>query len=123
MAEILTELRGVTKEYVRGSERLTILDGYDAAFEAGEFVALMGPSGSGKTTILNLLGGLDLPDEGEVLFDGEDITLYSEAERARWRADNVGFVFQSFNLVPVLKAVHNVELPLLLAPVSRKSRP
>ncbi len=122
MAENLIEVRGVTRVYRRGGEELVVLDGLDLQMERGSFYALMGPSGSGKTTLLNMIGGLDRPDAGDLLVAGELLNVLSNAELARWRADNVGFVFQGFNLIPVLSAVQNVELPLLLAPLSRKER-
>ena len=118
----LIELKDVTRTYHRGGETLRVLDGLDLAMEEGSFYALMGPSGSGKTTLLNLIGGLDRPDSGEVLVDGEDLGMMSPVELAGWRADNVGFVFQGFNLLPVLTARENVELPLQLAPISKRQR-
>lgn len=118
----LIDMRNVVKTYARGGETLRVLDGLDLAIKPGEFVAMMGPSGSGKTTILNMMGGLDRPETGTIEFDGYDINALSESERARWRAANVGFVFQAYNLVPVLRAIHNVELPLLLAPIKGSSR-
>jgi putative ABC transport system ATP-binding protein len=116
------ELESVTKTYTRGGETLTVLDRLDLEMEAGRFYALMGPSGSGKTTLLNLIGGLDDPDSGAVLVGGEDLARMSGAELAGWRAANVGFVFQGFNLIPVLSAFENVALPLSLAPLSRAQR-
>ena len=112
----------VTKTYRRGGEQLTVLDELDLLIERGGFYALMGPSGSGKTTLLNLIGGLDRPESGRIRVGEEDITGLSNAELAHWRADNVGFVFQGFNLLSVLSALKNVELPLLLAPLSRRQR-
>ena len=122
MSEILIRLQAVTKTYTRGGEALRVLDELDLEMESGTFFALMGPSGSGKTTLLNMLGGLDRPDSGSIAIGGEDITTLGNAELAQWRAANVGFVFQGFNLIPVLTARENVELPLLLAPLSRKQR-
>jgi putative ABC transport system permease protein len=116
------EFKRVTKTYVRGGERLVVLDAMDFAVPAGDFVALMGPSGSGKSTILNLAGGLDRPDEGEVLVAGTRVDRLGGAELAAWRARNVGFVFQAFNLVPVLSALENVMLPLNLQPLTRAQR-
>ncbi|MEM7305649.1 MAG: ABC transporter ATP-binding protein [Planctomycetota bacterium] len=116
------ELEGVTKTYRRGGETLTVLDRLDLPMDAGHFYALMGPSGSGKTTLLNLVGGLDDPDSGAVRVGGTDLTQLSSGELAGWRAANVGFVFQGFNLIPVLSAVENVALPLALAPLSRSER-
>ena len=115
-------MRGVTRVYRRGGEDLTVLDRLDLDIASGEFLALMGPSGSGKSTILNLLGGLDRPDAGSIEVGGTDIVSLSNDELAAWRARHVGFVFQSFNLIPVLSALENVELPLLLTPLSRKDR-
>jgi putative ABC transport system ATP-binding protein len=120
--EALIELRGVRRTYRRGGEALTVLDGLDLEVSRGEYAALMGPSGSGKTTLLNLIGGLDRADDGEVLVDGEDLSRLSTGRLARWRANTVGFVFQGFNLMPVLTARQNVELPLLLSPLSRRDR-
>ena len=116
------DLRGVTKTYTRGGETLVVLDNLDLAMDSGRFYALMGPSGSGKTTLLNLIGGLDDPDSGEVIVGDEDLALLSGGELAQWRAANVGFVFQGFNLIPVLSAFENVALPLSLAPLSRAQR-
>jgi putative ABC transport system ATP-binding protein len=113
---------GVTKSYAKGGEVLTVLENLDLSVEAGEFVALMGPSGSGKSTILNLVGGLDEPDAGEIVVGGQSLTQLSAAELADWRARHVGFVFQAFNLIPVLTALENVELPLLLTPLSKQKR-
>jgi putative ABC transport system ATP-binding protein len=115
-------MRGVKKSYHRGGETLTILDGMDLDVQSGEFLALMGPSGSGKSTILNLIGGLDLPDAGHVVVAGQDVVELSGDRLSAWRAQNVAYVFQSFNLIPVLTALENVELPLLLTPLSRAER-
>ncbi|RMG14547.1 MAG: ABC transporter ATP-binding protein [Planctomycetota bacterium] len=112
----------VTRTYRRGGEEIHALDAFSLDIPQGGFYALMGPSGSGKTTLLNLLGGLDLPDAGRVLVDGEELAGLSGSERAQWRADNVGFVFQGFNLLGVLTALQNVELPLLLTPLPRRRR-
>jgi len=122
MSEAMIRLRHVTKSYRRGGETLTVLDGLDLEMEEGRFYALMGPSGSGKTTLLNLVGGLDRPDEGEVIVAGENVDDLEGADLSQWRADHVGFVFQGFNLIPVLTAFENVELPLTLAPLSRAER-
>ena len=116
------EFKRVTKAYVRGGERLVVLDAMDFAVPAADFVALMGPSGSGKSTILNLAGGLDRPDAGEVWVAGTRVDELGGAELAAWRARNVGFVFQAFNLVPVLSAIENVMLPLNLQPLTRAQR-
>jgi putative ABC transport system ATP-binding protein len=116
------DLRNVTKDYARGGETLRVLDDLSLGIEQGGFYALMGPSGSGKTTLLNLVGGLDRPTSGEVVVSGEDLVEFSNAELAQWRADHVGFVFQGFNLLNVLSARKNVELALLLTPLSRSER-
>jgi len=118
----LIDLVGVTKRYSRGAETLTVLDALQFHVEAKDFVALMGPSGSGKSTILNIVGGLDRPDAGRVEVAGSDLQALSSSELARWRSRHVGFVFQSFNLVPVLTALENVMLPLLLTPLDAKKR-
>jgi putative ABC transport system ATP-binding protein len=115
-------MRGLSKTYRRGGETLTVLDGMDLDVSPGEFLALMGPSGSGKSTILNLIGGLDLPDAGEVVVAGQDVSRLSGDALAAWRAQNVGYVFQAFNLIPVLTARENVELPLLLTPLKKRER-
>jgi len=120
--EYLIDLRNVSRSYQRGGETLTVLEQLDLQMQEGSFYALMGPSGSGKTTLLNLIGGLDQADSGEVLVAGEDLATLSSPELARWRADHVGFVFQGFNLLPVLTAIENVELPLQLAPLTKKRR-
>ncbi|MCO5171289.1 MAG: ABC transporter ATP-binding protein [Planctomycetes bacterium] len=112
----------MVRAYSRGGETIKALAGFDLDLEAGGFYALMGPSGSGKTTLLNLLGGLDKADAGQVVVDGQDLTAMGNADLARWRADHVGFVFQGFNLLPVLTALQNVELPLLLTPLPRSER-
>ncbi len=119
---VLARMRGVTKTYKRGGETLVVLDGLDLDLAGGELLALMGPSGSGKSTILNLLGGLDRPDSGTIEVEGTDLGALSRNDLAAWRARHVGFVFQSFNLIPVLTALENVELPLLLTPLSRAKR-
>jgi putative ABC transport system ATP-binding protein len=121
MAMIVT-VRGLTKTYYRGGEELRVLDGLALEMEEGGFFALMGPSGSGKTTLLNLVGGLDRPDEGEVVVAGEDLGELGGADLSAWRARTVGFVFQGFNLIPVLTALENVELPLKLTKLSRRER-
>src|SRR5205085_6803790 len=118
----LARMRGVRKVYRRGGEDLVVLDGLDLDVAQGDFLALMGPSGSGKSTILNLLGGLDRPDAGTVEVAGVDLDALSRADLAEWRSKHVGFVFQAFNLIPVLTALENVELPLLLTPLSRRDR-
>jgi len=118
----LASMRDVRKVYRRGGQDLVVLDGLDLDVARGDFLALMGPSGSGKSTILNLLGGLDRPDAGTVEVDGVDLNALSRGGLAEWRARHVGFVFQAFNLIPVLTALENVELPLLLTPLSRRER-
>jgi len=121
MAEVVS-LKNVVKRYTRGKQQVEVLHGLDLSIEGGEFVALMGPSGSGKTTLLNLIGGLDRADSGEVVVAGERLDQLSSAELARWRARHVGFVFQFYNLLPVLSAERNVEVPLLLTKLSRAQR-
>jgi putative ABC transport system ATP-binding protein len=118
----LVVIRGLTKIYRRGSETIEVLHGVDLDIGQGDFVALMGPSGSGKTTLLNLIGGLDRPTAGSIEIDGERIDQFGSGELARWRAANVGFVFQFYNLLPVLSAQRNVELPLLLTDLSGAER-
>lgn len=115
-------LENVTKAYRLGGETLQVLAGLSLEVSAGRFVALMGPSGSGKSTLLNLIGGLDRPDSGRVVVAEEDISTWTESALARWRAANIGFVFQQYNLLPVLTAFENVELPLLLTRLSRTER-
>jgi len=112
----------VYKVYERDSQEIVVLDGIDFSVPAGEFVALMGPSGSGKTTLLNLIAGIDRPTSGSVVVGGTDVTTLSEGELAKWRSRAVGFIFQFYNLIPVLTAVENVELPLMLAPLGKKER-
>jgi putative ABC transport system ATP-binding protein len=118
----LIQLNNVTKHYKRGKEGIAIFDGLTLSIEKGDFVAIMGPSGSGKTTLLNLLGGTDRCDGGEIIFDGERIDGYSEGKLAAWRARSVGFIFQFYNLMPVLTAAQNVELPLMLTNLPAKKR-
>ena len=118
----IVEIRSVHKIYRRGSEKLDVLKGVTLQVTPGEFLALMGPSGSGKTTLLNLMAGIDTPTTGEVIVNGRDISRMGEDQLAAWRTRNVGYVFQSFNLVPVLTAYENVELPLLLLPLDRRRR-
>ena len=118
----LIEIRGVTKTYRRGGEAIEVLHGVDLDIPRGDFVALMGPSGSGKTTLLNLIGGLDTPTGGTITVDGRRIDQLSSGELSRWRAANVGFVFQFYNLLPVLSAQRNVELPLLLTSLNASQR-
>jgi putative ABC transport system ATP-binding protein len=118
----LIQVRGLDKQYVRGSEVIDVLQGLNLDVEAGEFLAFMGPSGSGKSTLLNLLGGLDKPTAGTITVAGEEITRMSLSELTVWRSSNVGFIFQMYNLIPVLTAYQNVELPLLLTRLSRSER-
>ena len=120
--DIVVRMRGITKQYSRGGEVVRVLEKLDLDLPRGDFVALMGPSGSGKTTLLNLMGGLDQPTEGSIEIDGLAIERLSSAALARWRADHVGFVFQMYNLLPVLTAERNVELPLLLTKIPAKER-
>lgn len=116
------EVRDVFKSFRRGSEVVEVLSGLSLDVPVGEFLALMGPSGSGKTTLLNLIAGLDRPSEGEVLVGGERISTMTESQLASWRTRNIGFVFQFYHLLPVLSAYRNVELPLLLLPLSTAQR-
>ncbi|MCG3135838.1 MAG: putative ABC transporter ATP-binding protein YknY [Planctomycetes bacterium] len=119
---MLIQVRGVVKTFHRDAETVRVLHGVDLDVAAGEWVALMGPSGSGKTTLLNLIGGLDVPDAGSIVVGGEELVGRDGGELAQWRARHVGYVFQLYNLMPVLTAFQNVELPLLLTPLSRKER-
>jgi putative ABC transport system ATP-binding protein len=118
----LIHVRGLDKEYTRGSEDIHVLKGLNLDVDRGDFVAFMGPSGSGKTTLLNLLGGLDVPSAGTISVDGDEITNMSSNKLTAWRARHVGFVFQMYNLIPVLTAFQNVELPLLLTKLSKPER-
>jgi putative ABC transport system ATP-binding protein len=120
--DALIRIRDLNKQYRRGAETIDVLQGLDLDVDPGEFVAFMGPSGSGKTTLLNLLGGLDVPTKGTVTVDGDEITHMSAPKLARWRARHVGFIFQMYNLIPVLTAAQNVELPLLLTGLTRNRR-
>jgi len=121
-AEPLVAIRGLTKYYVRGEQVIPVLVGIDLDVFAGDYVALMGPSGSGKSTLLNLVAGIDKPTAGSIRVAGVDIAELSESELAAWRSANVGFIFQFYNLMPVLSAFDNVELPLLLTSLSRRDR-
>lgn len=116
------ECIGVSKTYIKGSQRITPLEGLDLTISRGDFLALMGPSGSGKTTLLNLLAGIDQPTSGTLRVDGVDLAGLSRNALASWRAGHVGYVFQLYNLVPVLTAYENIELPLLLRKMNRKER-
>jgi putative ABC transport system ATP-binding protein len=121
MTAVVT-LRNVTKSYIRGKEKVEVLHGVDVEIQTGEFLALMGPSGSGKTTLLNLVAGLDQPTSGEVSVAGERIDQLSRGTLSDWRARHIGFIFQFYNLLPVLTAEANVEVPLLLTSLSRAQR-
>ena len=118
----IVQITNLAKGYRRGGQAVPVLFDITLTIPEGDFIALMGPSGSGKSTLLNLIAGIDKPDSGELLVDGEDITRLSEAELADWRASHVGFIFQFYNLMPVLDAFENVELPLLLTSLSRRER-
>jgi putative ABC transport system ATP-binding protein len=119
---VVVSLRNVFKSYVRGNQPVPVLEGISFEIERGEFLALMGPSGSGKSTLLNLIAGIDTVDSGTISVDGIDIATLSESELARWRSAHVGFIFQFYNLIPVLTAFENVELPLLLTSLTRRQR-
>ena len=118
----LIRVRDLDKTYRRGGEEIHVLQGLNLDVEAGEFIAFMGPSGSGKTTLLNLLGGLDVPTRGSISVAGDEITSMSASRLTEWRARHVGFIFQMYNLIPVLTAFQNVELPLLLTKLSKAER-
>jgi putative ABC transport system ATP-binding protein len=118
----VVSLQNIAKSYTRGKQRVEVLHALDLEIQAGEFLALMGPSGSGKTTLLNLIGGIDRSDQGELEVAGERISALSSRELTRWRASHVGFVFQFYNLMPLLSAEQNVELPLLLTNLSKPQR-
>jgi putative ABC transport system ATP-binding protein len=121
-SEPLISIVDLCKRFTKGKETITIFDGLSLAIPSGDFIAVMGPSGSGKTTLLNLLGGLDRPDAGEIRVAGEPIERLSEGALSRWRASHIGFIFQFYNLMPMLTAAQNVELPLLLTRLGRKER-
>jgi putative ABC transport system ATP-binding protein len=118
----MVDVQKVRKVYKRDSQEITVLDGIDLQVAEGDFVALMGPSGSGKTTLLNLIAGIDRPTSGRVVVGGTDVAQLSESALAAWRSHNVGFIFQFYNLIPVLNATENVELPLLLTSLSKRER-
>lgn len=118
----LIEISNVTKRYSKGDETITPLDNVSLSVERGEFISLMGASGTGKSTLLNLVASIDKPDSGSIVIDGIDITQLSRTKLAHWRAANLGYIFQTHNLIPVLTAYENVELPLLLLPMSRGER-
>ena len=120
--EVLVELNNIGKSYKKGKDLVPVLANLNLTIKRGDFLALMGPSGSGKTTLLNILGGLDSPTSGELIIDGQRIDQFSAAKLTRWRARNVGFIFQFYNLMPVLTAEKNVELPLLLTNLTSKER-
>ena len=122
MNEIVVETRNLTKEYVRDEFHVLALDKASIQIHKGEFIALMGPSGSGKSTLLHLIAAMDRPSGGEIDVLGEDLRSLSDREIAHWRNEHVGFVFQSFNLIPVLTAIENVELPLKLTSLNKKER-
>ena len=121
-ASPIVEIRNLSKSYRRGSQTLPVLIDISLDIDKGEFLALMGPSGSGKTTLLNLIAGIDKADSGSIKVSGIEITSLSETELALWRASNVGFIFQFYNLIPVLTAYENIELPLLLSGLTKKER-
>jgi len=120
--DVLVSIRGLSKAYRRGGQSIAVLVDINLDIVRGDFVALMGPSGSGKSTLLNLIAGIDKPTAGTIRVGGTDIARLSESELARWRASQVGFIFQFYNLMPVLTAFENVELPLLLTALSRRER-
>ncbi len=121
MASII-EIRNLNKSYWRNNLEIPVLNNLDLSVEAGDFLALMGPSGSGKTTLLNMIAGIDRPSDGAIIVNGEDVGKMSESNLAKWRSANIGFVFQFYNLIPVLTAFENVELPLLLTKLSKVER-
>jgi len=122
MEQPLIEIHNVSKSYRRDSLEIPVLSNITLGIGEGDFIAFMGPSGSGKTTLLNLIAGIDKPTEGRIFVAGTDITELSETELAVWRSRNVGFIFQFYNLIPVLTAIENVELPLILTPLSKAER-
>jgi len=120
--QAIVTINDISKSYRRGNQPVPVLEGISFEIARGEFLALMGPSGSGKSTLLNLIAGIDTVDSGSIVVDGVDIATLDESELARWRAAHVGFIFQFYNLIPVLTAYENVELPLLLTSLSRRER-
>lgn len=120
--DILYDLKGISKKFVKGKETITVFENLNMSIARGDFLAIMGPSGSGKTTLLNMLGGVDQPSSGEIHFDGNRVDTLTESQLAAWRANNIGFIFQFYNLMPMLNAERNVELPLLLTRLSRGDR-
>ena len=120
--QVIVAINAVSKAYQRGNQPVPVLEGISFEIVRGEFLALMGPSGSGKSTLLNLIAGIDTVDSGSIVIDGVDIATLNESELARWRSAHVGFIFQFYNLIPVLTAYENVELPLLLTSLSRRER-
>ncbi|MCH2355998.1 MAG: ABC transporter ATP-binding protein [Pseudomonadales bacterium] len=118
----IVSLKGIDKVYTKGRETVEVLEGIDLEIDEGDFVALMGPSGSGKTTLLNLIGGIDQPTRGSVVVGGQQLVGLSSNKLAKWRSENIGFIFQSYNLLPVLTAQRNVALPLLLTKLSAAQR-
>lgn len=122
MSNTLVEIKNLVKSYTRGDQDVPVLRDITLNIERGDFISLMGPSGSGKSTLLNLIAGIDKPTRGILRIDGEDISQLSEGDLADWRASNIGFIFQFYNLMPVLTAYENVELPLLLTNLSRSER-
>jgi putative ABC transport system ATP-binding protein len=122
MAAALIEIRNVSKSYHRDTLEIPVLRDISLTIPEGDFIAFMGPSGSGKTTLLNLIAGIDKPNQGRIIVAGTDVTALDETDLARWRARHVGFIFQFYNLIPVLTALENVELPLLLTPLAKRER-
>ena len=120
--DLLFDLKNIDKHFVKGKETISIFKQLNMVVEEGAFLSIMGPSGSGKTTLLNMLGGVDSPSSGDVIFRGENISHLGESDLAKWRAKNVGFIFQFYNLMPMLTAEKNVELPLLLKKMSKSKR-
>jgi putative ABC transport system ATP-binding protein len=122
VTDVIVRIRGLAKSYRRGGQSVPVLADLDLDIRSGDFLALMGPSGSGKSTLLNLIAGIDKPDRGTLEVEGVDITRLGESDLARWRASHVGFIFQFYNLLPVLTALENVELPLVLTSLGRRER-